>query len=120
MKKILLIVLLFCSINTYAIDYYANFVSYKKCINNEWQDWTNWQQCWAEVTFKANEIIVGNKTYTIYSTNTQKDKDCVTILHEAKDYNDTPIVIRIRYQNDGVRQLYLDYKNIIYVYNLIQ
>ena len=119
MKKILFLILLCCSVNTYAIDLYANFVSYKQCINNEWQDWTDWQECWTKVKLEDNKIIVGDKTFTIYSVYSQKDEDSVTVLHEAEDCNNTAIVIRIRYQKDGVKQLYLDYKNIIYCYNLI-
>lgn len=119
MKKILFLILLFCSINACAIDYCANFVSYKKYVNNKWQDWTDWQQCWAEVKLEENRIIVGDKTYTIYSIRNQKDENSVTILHEVKDCNETHIVIRLRYQNDSVKQLYLDYKDLVYVYNLI-
>lgn len=119
MKKILFLILLCCSVNTYAIDLYANFVSYKKYVNNEWQDWTYWQECWIEVKFEDNKIIVGDKIFIIYSVYSQKDDDSVTVLHEAKDCNDIAIVIQIRYQKDGVKQLYLDYKDIIYCYNLI-
>ena len=60
---------------------------------------------------------------TFYLTDSGKvrdhNEDSVTILHEAKDCNETSIVIQIRYQKDGVKQLYLDYKDIIYCYNLI-
>jgi hypothetical protein len=71
MKKSLFLILLFCSINTYAIDYYANFVSYKLYVNNEWRDWTDWQQCWTEVKLENNNLVI--------TWNTDAEKSATTI-----------------------------------------
>lgn len=130
MKKILalLMILLVFTSNTVPreVCYYSSFTSYKKLINNTWIDWTDWREYYVEIVFDTN-----SNTITIYDTDIEKvykihpiyekseDSNSITIKYKVVEAKDNCLYIRFRNQYDGVKQLYLDYKDLVYVYNLM-
>ena len=112
--------------NPREVCYYSNFTSYKILINDIWTDWTNWREYYVEIVFDTD-----SNTITIYDENIEKVYKINPIYEKSEEYNSTTIkykvveseddclYIRFRNQYDGVKQLYLDYKDLVYVYNLM-
>ena len=130
MKKIVLILGLLLSFSimySQEIEYYSNFTSYKRLIEKDkWTDWTNWREYYVEIVFNTD-----SNTITIYDENIVKvykihpiyekleDSNSITIKYKVIESENNCLYIRFRNQHDGVKQLYLDYKDLVYVYNLM-
>lgn len=131
MKKLLLVLLLVIGIATTAeaqvAKYKATDVAFKyQNDNGYWSDWSDWQ--------KVNILIVlnlNNSTVQIYSSETQE----FDILNNVSDWHsdggggqqfEVSCVdkdgkrcnMRFRKQNDGQLQLYVDYRDFMYVYSI--
>lgn len=125
MKKLLLILLLFLSVNAYSqvTKYYSDFSSYKALIfKDKWADWTDWERCDTNIKIDLNSdtITINNSKYCIDKyIETVVDSNSKTIKYAVIAYDNKSCFIRIREQEDGVKQLYLDYDDIVYVYNLV-
>lgn len=130
MKKIVLILGLLLSFSimySQEIEYYSNFTSYKRLVEKDkWTDWTDWREYYVEIVFDtdSNTITIYDedieKVYKIHPTY-EKSEDCnsITIRYKVVESENNCLYIRFRNQNDGVKQLYLDYKDLVYVYNLM-
>lgn len=126
--KIILTLLLILTSNIQAqeISYYSNFTSYKRLVDNTWTNWTDWREYYVEIVFNTD-----SNTITIYDENIvkvykihpiyEKLEDCNSIIIKYKvvESENNCLYIRFRNQYDGVKQLYLDYKDLVYVYNLM-
>ena len=125
MKKLLLILLLFLSVNAYSqvTKYYSDFSSHKALISKDkWADWTDWERCDAKIKIDldSDTITINNSKYCIDKyIETVVDSNSKTIKYAVINYDNKSCFIRIREQEDGVKQLYLDYDDIVYVYNLV-
>lgn len=129
MKKLLLILSLFLStiVSAEVTKFTAYEFSYKTHneYSNYWTDWSSWQDC--------NILIVINidiGRINIYSASTQEfdiiqyydiytdnDGDS-TLKMECVDADGVRCTVRIIIRQDGTKQLYCDYSNIMYVYNM--
>lgn len=89
-----------------------------------WTDWSDWEKCIADV-----KMDLTNDKITIYTNNTQiyyvydyvgevEDSDGQTVKFAIIDDEEDYGYIRLRIQNNGTKQLYVDFSNIIWVYNL--
>lgn len=130
MKKVLTLLMLLLvstsNANPREACYYSNFTSYKMWINNSWTDWTDWREYYVEIVFDTD-----SNTITIYDENIEKvykihpiyekseDYGSITIKYKVVESENNCLYIRFRNQYDGVKQLYLDYKDLVYVYNLM-
>jgi hypothetical protein len=125
-KKIIILMLLLLSISTNAreIDYYSNFTSYKRLVDNTWTDWSDWEYCHHKITITEDSITINKGTETeIYMVETeyevQKDSNSETFKFKVIDDYERVLYIRLRFQYNGVAQLYIDYDDVVYAYNLI-
>ena len=130
MRKIFTLLMLLLVFTSNAIPrevcYYSSFTSYKMLINNNWTDWTDWREYYVEIVFNTD-----SNTITIYDADIEKvykihpiyekseDSNSITIKYKVVESENNCLYIRFRNQNDGVKQLYLDYKDLVYVYNLM-
>ena len=129
MKKIFItLVLLIYTTLSYSeeISFYTNFMSYKILKDSVWQDWSDWKECYIEIVWNTDSNSV-----TLHSKNTEKvfkidplfrkieDDNSITTLHTVLKSENSCLGIRFRIQRDGVKQIYIDYEDIVYVYNLI-
>jgi hypothetical protein len=117
-KLIILLILILFTFNLYAADYYSNFISYKKLVNNVWLDWSDWENCNVKITVTDNTITVSDKVYQVEIINKISNQYDITTIYKIIS-SQKDLYIRLRFQNDGVKQLYIDYENIVYCYNLI-
>ena len=129
MKKLFItLVLLIYTTLSYSeeISFYSNFMSYKVLKDSVWLDWSDWKECYIEIVWDtdSNTITLHNKnTEKVFKIDplSQKIKDdvSVTTLYTVLKSENNCLGIRFRKQYNGVRQLYIDYEDIVYVYNLI-
>ena len=121
MKKFLFILmLLFTTTLSYSQTYCTDYMSRMIKVDSCWTDWTDWEQCFTEVTINDSTISIYDvQEYTILEiVDTEEDDYSQTIKYKVVYNKDKVIFIRFRKQIGGIKQLYLDYENVIYVYNL--
>lgn len=123
MSKIFLLVILLGVSNEEI--YYTDYISHKQLLsNNEWTDWSDWEYCHHKITITEDSITIDKKTETeIYIIETeyevQKDSNSDTFKFKVIDDYERVLYIRLRFQYNGVAQLYIDYDDVVYAYNLI-
>ena len=122
----LLLLTLNSNIQAQKICYYSNFTSYKRLVNNTWTDWTDWREYYVEIILDTD-----SNTITIYDADIEKvykihpiyekleDCNSITIKYKVVESENNCLYIRFRNQYDGIKQLYLDYKDLVYIYNLM-
>lgn len=108
------------------ISLYSNFMSYKVLKDSVWQDWTDWRECYIEIVWNTD-----SNSITLYNKNTEKvfkidpsfqkieNDNSITTLYTVLESENNCLSIRFRNQHDGVKQLYIDYEDLVYCYNLI-
>ena len=88
-------------------------------IDSCWTDWSDWEQCFLEINITDSVISIWNcQDYKILEISNIEDCYSRTIKYKVSYNKDYIIYIRFRKQINGVKQLYLDYDKVIYVYNL--
>ena len=131
MKKfLLLIVCVFTCLGMSAQTQWYNSKSYAyKSVNSYgyWTNWSNWQACDVNIKFDLSSDRI-----TIYSNKTQYYK--VTHFHgqryesdgsqqayfTASDGKGGVATIRLRMEANGNSQIYVEYSNAMWVYNVIR
>lgn len=101
--------------------YYTDFFSSMELISDScWTDWSDWQQHFTEIEMYKDSIVVYNEDiYIIYEQlEDEVDENSITSIYKAINNKKDYVQIRLRTQCDGIKQLYIDFKNKIYVYNL--
>lgn len=133
MKKFLLALLMFVGVATVANAQVVKYRSTDFAIktqrsNGSWTEWSDWQSCQVLVVVNFN-----NSTVQIYSQETQE----FDIIEKVSDWHNDGdggqqfevacvdkdglrCNMRFRKQNDGQLQLYIDYRDCMYVYNIVQ
>lgn len=128
MKKfILLFLLAFSAVVASAQSFKLNAyeLSYRYVDGDgEWSEWSDWEKISILIVFYHDEELI-----TIYSQKTQKynvkeyvgeneDSDGNSMTFNCVNEDGVNCNIRIRAQKNGVRQLYVDFEDFSWVYNL--
>ena len=132
MKKYLSILLLaftfLVPIKTYAqVQWYKTTSMAIKYVNDNgyWSDWSDWEKCTIAICINLNTDVI-----TIYSNKTQyykvvetgeppQDKTGRQVLFYCIDGDGDKCTIRFRIENsNGNSQIYVDFANIMWVYNV--
>lgn len=128
MKKFLLMLLMTLTLSATAFSqtqwYRTSEIAMRYKQNGYWTDWTDWERCVVNVSFDlVNDVI------TIYSAKTQRYKVIRTetppydsggkqvkfyICDQDGDYGH----IRLRIENSGNSQIYVDFADVSWVYNV--
>ena len=122
MRKTIILLLTLISITACAEDvYYSNYISQKQRIDSVWTDWSDWEESYTAIVFDHvnGHITVGDCDYKLLGKGRCEDSNSVTVIYLTQDTDKKRVNIRLRYQNDGVKQLYIDYEDIVYCYNLM-
>ncbi len=117
---------MFCvlGVDAQTYKYKTTAFAYREVVNNTWTDWTDWEPSSILVVISLDREIV-----TIYSQETQ-EYDIIEYQGNEEDDNGSTIKllcvnedglrcnVRLRTQTDGERQLYVDFSDCMWVYNL--
>jgi hypothetical protein len=97
-------------------------MKYKDDYGN-WSDWTEWEEshCLVNINLDREEINIYSsepQEFSIYdSTETEMDDDGgEQMKFMCIDADGLRCVVRLRVQDDGQMQLYVDYNDLMYVY----
>lgn len=131
MKRFLLIFLLtICSLTSFGQVQTYRATSYAYADINTYSGqytWSNWYQCSVDIVFDLQRDIV-----TIYSKSTQyysvlsrgqviTDKSGGTqVAFKIVDQDNDIGIMRLRVERNGNSQLYIDFNNVGWVYNLVR
>lgn len=98
--------------------YYTDFFSSRGITTDTC--WTDWQQHFTEVKIYKDSIVVCNEdVYIIHGQlKDEIDENSTTSIYRATNKKGNCVQIRLRTQCDGIKQLYIDFNDKIWVYNL--
>ena len=130
MKKLIIIIsflLCFAGIDSFAQNYKymtTDFAYKVKDNYGNWSDWSDWEdsRCLVNINLDREEISIYSderQEFTIYewAEDTTRDSDGGEQMEfSCVDADGLRCTIRLRVQNDGQMQLYVDYRNLMYVY----
>lgn len=131
MRKLLIVFFIFCfsfvSAEDKIVYYQTTEFAMKQIENNKWSDWSKWEESGLVVTFNMTKDII-----TIYSPKIQIYNIKEYCGHKTDKYGGSQVtfnfidndgykgVIRLRIEKNGNSQLYIEFSNIMWVYNVIK
>lgn len=105
--------------------YQATSFAYKTTnYYGNWSAWSDWQYSDVKIKFETHKdiIVIYSKdiqAFAIYDTlNPPYDPNGQQVAFAAYDGDGVKCHIRLRIENNGNSQIYCEYSNIIYVYNV--
>ena len=98
--------------------YYTDFFSSMELISDSC--WSDWYQHFTEVEMYKDSIVVYDEDVYIIHEQLEDiiDENSVTSVYRTSNKKGDQIIVRLRIQCDGVKQLYIDFNDKIWVYNL--
>ena len=126
MKRILIVLIsIVLSISAFAEVQWYNSKSY--AVKQVGYSWSNWQACDVNIKFDTNSdniLIYSNKTQyykvTKYHGWRYENDGSQQAYFTANDYNGGWCTIRLRIETNGNSQIYVEYSNAMWVYNVIR
>lgn len=130
MKKYLLMLFMVFTLTTSAFSqiqwYKTSEISIRYLNKNTgyWTNWSDWEKCVVSIKFDLNNDVI-----TIFSKNTQRyqvleleeppyDASGKQVKFYVKDQDGDYGHVRLRIENNGNSQLYVDFSDISWVYNV--
>lgn len=126
MKRILLFLIMLFSLNlARAEEYYrAQYFAYRCYENGSWTNWSEWQPSKVLISIDYYKEVIEIYTeleqkYIILATEDQYtdakggSQIELSVVDQDKDIG----IIRVRVQENGVTQLYVEFNNIMWVYS---
>ena len=131
MKRLVSVILLFFSIYCYAGDsiryYETTSFSMKKVVKGEWTDWSEWEESGMIITMNLTKDVVEilSPKAQIYNITENKglyfdQEDGRNVNFSFVDQDGDKGTMRLRIEKNGNSQMYIEYANVMWVYNLIR
>lgn len=105
--------------------YYSTDFAYKtKNTNGYWSEWSEWEESRCLVTINLDRDVINIYSETIQEFDIyemegdSEDEDGISFTLRCIDKNGLRCSVRFRKQNNGILQLYIQYKDLMYVYCL--
>lgn len=123
MKKLMLIVTLLFGFTVISNAEVRWFNAYEVAIKYN-GEWTDWEDCNVDVKLDiSNDLVViysaETQVYSIlYEIEAPHDSSGEQIAFRAKDHEGDYCTFRLRIQNNGTKQLYVDFADVSWVYNV--
>ena len=130
MKKLLLMLMLLftISINTYGAEVYiykTTGFAIKQVVNGRWTNWTDWQESDMYVTINFDTDVVKifspeTQVYKIteYVRKYTDESDGQQIEFRFIDQDGDRGSMRLRIERNGNSQIYIEFSDIMWVYNI--
>lgn len=131
MKRLVSVILLFFSIYCYAGDsiryYETTSFSMKKVVKGEWTDWSEWEESGMIITMNLTKDVVEILSPKAQIYNITENKGLYFDQEDGRNVNFSFVdqegykgTMRLRIEKNGNSQMYIEYANVMWVYNLIQ
>ena len=131
MKRLVSVILLFFSIYCYAGDsiryYETTSFSMKKVVKGEWTDWSEWEDSGMIITMNLTKDVVEILSPKAQIYNITENKGLYFDQEDGRNVNFSFVdqegykgTMRLRIEKNGNSQMYIEYANVMLVYNLIQ
>ena len=131
MKRLVSVILLFFSIYCYAGDsiryYETTSFSMKKVVKGEWTDWSEWEDSGMIITMNLTKDVVEILSPKAQIYNITENKGLYFDQEDGRNVNFSFVdqegykgVIRLRIEKNSNSQMYIEYANVMWVYNLIR
>ena len=98
--------------------------AYRYAEYGTWTNWSNWQECYVDIKFDfSNDVIYiySDKTQiykVLYQEESPYDNSGQQVKFRVLDQDGDYGHIRLRVENNGNSQIYIDFNNISWVYNV--
>ena len=130
MKRLVSVILLFFSIYCYAGDsiryYETTSFSMKKVVKGEWTDWSEWEESGMIITMNLTKDVVEILSPKAQIYNITENKGLYFDQEDGRNVNFSFVdqegykgTMRLRIEKNGNSQMYIEYANLMWVYNLI-
>ena len=131
MKKIILtLALVLCTLGTFAqssiLWFRTTEFAWKQKEYGVWSDWTDWEKSNMKVKFDLNrdQIVIFSPNIQIYNVLSIEeppyDPNGQQVKYRVIDQDDDFGYIRLRIENNGNSQIYIDFADVKWVYNVIR
>ena len=127
MKKIILGIILALFISIPSFSQIINFKATSVAIKEVGYNWSDWQKCDILITFnlKTDKVVIYSRSIQIYKVITQgqnfiDESGGEQVKYKVIDQDDDLGSMRLRIETNGNSQIYIDFADVSWVYNVIR
>ena len=127
MKKIILGIILTLFMSIPSFSQIINFKATSVAIKEVGYKWSDWQKCDILITFnlKTDKVVIYSRSIQIYKVITQgqnfiDESGGEQVKYKVIDQDDDLGSMRLRVETNGNSQIYIDFADVSWVYNVIR
>lgn len=127
MKKIILGIVLTLFMSIPSFSQIINFKATSVAIKEVGYRWSDWQKCDILITFnlKTDKVVIYSRSIQIYKVITQgqnfiDESGGEQVKYKVIDQDDDLGSMRLRVETNGNSQIYIDFADVSWVYNVIR
>ena len=127
MKKIILVIILTLFMSIPSFSQIINFKATSVAIKEVGYRWSDWQKCDILITFnpKTDKVVIYSRSIQIYKVITQgqnfiDESGGEQVKYKVIDQDDDLGSMRLRVETNGNSQIYIDFADVSWVYNVIR
>ena len=127
MKKIILGIILTLFMSIPSFSQIINFKATSVAIKEVGYRWSDWQRCDILITFnlKTDKVVIYSRSIQIYKVITQgqnfiDESGGEQVKYKDIDQDDDLGSMRLRVETNGNSQIYIDFADVSWVYNVIR
>lgn len=127
MKKIILGIVLTLFMSIPSFSQIINFKATSVAIKEVGYRWSDWQKCNILITFnlRTDKVVIYSRSIQIYKVLTQgksyvDESGGEQVKYDVIDQDDDLGDMRLRVERNGNSQIYIDFADVSWVYNVIR
>lgn len=127
MKKIILGIILALFMSIPSFSQIINFKATSVAIKEAGYRWSDWQKCDILITFnlRTDKVVIYSRSIQIYKVITQgqnfiDESGGEQVKYDVIDQDDDLGNMRLRVERNGNSQIYIDFADVSWVYNVIR
>lgn len=127
MKKIILGIILALFMSVPSFSQVINFKATSVAIKEVGYKWSDWQKCDILITFNLNtdKVVIYSRSIQIYKVITRgqnfiDESGGEQVKYKVIDQDDDLGSMRLRVETNGNSQIYIDFADVSWVYNVIR
>lgn len=127
MKKIFLGIILALFMSIPSFSQVINFKATSVAIKEIGYQWSDWKRCDILITFnlKTDKVVIYSRSIQIYKVITQgqnfiDESGGEQVKYKVIDQDDDLGSMRLRVETNGNSQIYIDFADVSWVYNVIR